>query len=262
LYNTTAFLYDQTAAFEQPAQTAQQILDRFKAQGVEAPGLLGDLGAGTGVMAIQLAQAGWRLYGIEQSTAMIEISQQKTARLPKAVQDRLLWTQGDITDFTLPAAVRWDGAVCLCNTINHLGTLEAVDRFTNASWNALKSGGVLILDSDTLQTFQQFFDHPDTMVWENLQNGVPTRLLRRCSFNEQTGRANHLATLLRQPDPDGAWETVSEESMPLQYHAEPQLLEIFQKAGFTVINAELFNPNPILYAGMMPKVLWTLKKPA
>lgn len=262
MYNTTAFLYDQTAAFEQPAQTAQEILRCFKSQGVEAPGLLGDLGAGTGLMSIQLAQAGFHLYGVEQSAAMIAEAQHKTARLPKALQERLRWTQGDITNFTLPDTVHWDGAVCLCNTINHLDTLEAVNRFANASWQALKPGGVLILDSDTLQTFQQFFDHPDTVVWENPQNGIPTRLLRRCTFDARTGRASHLATLMQQSLADGAWETMSEESMALQYHTEPQLLDTFEKTGFTVISAELFNPNPILYAGMVPKILWTLQKPA
>ena len=61
MYNTTAFLYEATAAFEAPEKTCDEIQGFFADCGIEPPGLLGDLGSGTGLMSVLLAERGWQV---------------------------------------------------------------------------------------------------------------------------------------------------------------------------------------------------------
>jgi SAM-dependent methyltransferase len=260
LYNISAFLYDATAAFEEPEKTCADLQGILLRYGIQPPGLLGDLGSGTGLMAILLAQQGWRVVGIELSSAMIAVAQQKTAQLPLEIQSHLTWTPGDITTFTIDPDRLLDGAVCLCNTINHLVEWVQVQHFTKAAFQALRPGGVLILDSDTRFTFQDFFNHGPVVVWDDGTH----QMTRTCQFDEKTGRANHVASL-RRYDAAGLLQPVGEEAMALQYHSETELLQAFTLAGFQVESADPYNPNPQLYGNdlerFIPKILWTLRKP-
>lgn len=254
MYNTTAFLYEATAAFERPDTTCEEIHSAFQHAGSQPPGLLGDLGSGTGLMSILFAQKGWQVYGVEQSPAMLAIAEAKKQTLPPELQDRLEWTQGDIQQFHLPQGLQLDGAVCLCNTINHLTDWQAVTGFIDSVGQALRPGGLLIVDSDRRETFQGFFNHPPTVVWED----STCRVIRACAFDEMTGRANHTA-IVERAAPAG-WQQSSEEHMALQYHPEIQLREAFEAGGFQLENAAPFNPFPSLYRGFIPKVLWTFRK--
>lgn len=255
MYNTTAAWYESTAAFENPAQTCADIQALMGKFGINPPGLLGDLGSGTGLMSILFAELGWKVYGIELSPAMIEVASQKRATLPQELQERLFWTQGDITRFALPGSPLLDAAICLCNTINHLPDWPAVEALIQCAFNAIRPGGLLVLDSDRLETFQGFFNHPPTVVWDDGQR----RLTRACVFNETTGLADHLATVERNT-PTG-WEPLSEEAMTLRYYPEKSLKQAFLDGGFTLASVAPYNPYPTLYEGFIPKALWVLQRP-
>lgn len=257
MYETTAFLYERIAAFENPAQVSKDIRDALQNLEISPPGTLGDLGAGTGLMSVLLAELGWQVHGLELSEAMIAVARENAARLPGLVQSRLAWSQGDISTFTLPAGVLWDGAVCLHNTVNHLVTLEQVEKFAGCVFAALKPGGALIMDSDTVFSFREFFDHEPTVVWDDGHH----RVTRSCRFDRETGRARHVA-VLEQHGPDG-WQRQSEEHLELQYHEEESLRAVFAEAGFLLAGASPYNPNPKLYQGdIIPKVLWVFRKPS
>ena len=78
MYNTTAFLYEATAAFEAPERTCDEIEGFLADCGIKSPGLLGDLGSGTGLMSVLLAERGWQVEGIELSPAMLAVAQAKS----------------------------------------------------------------------------------------------------------------------------------------------------------------------------------------
>jgi SAM-dependent methyltransferase len=255
MYNSTAFLYDATAAFEEPDQACEQIHRILAHCGLTPPGVLGDLGAGTGLMSILLAERGWEVHGIELAPAMIAVAQEKLEGLSPETRARLHWEQGDITAFQLPDNRPWDGAVSMCNTINHLTASGQLQGFSRCVHKALRPGGVLIFDSDTLETFQGFFHHEPTVVWDDGTH----QLTRACRFDPATGRADHVASLARYAP--GGLQTVSREEMALQYHTEGSLRDTFTAAGFKLEGAVPYNPNPRLYAGFIPKVLWVFRKP-
>ncbi len=254
MYNTTAFLYEATAAFEQPETTCEEIQAVFQQAGIQPPGQLGDLGSGTGLMSILFAQKGWQVYGVELSPAMMAIANHKKQALPVEIQARLHWEPGNIQSFALPEGMRLDAAICLCNTINHLTEWHQVEAFIQSVHQALRPGGLLVLDSDRLETFQGYFNHPPTVVWED----ETRRVTRACAFEESTGRARHRA-MVEQATPAG-WQQLSEEDMALQYHPEVRLKEAFAAAGFQLENAAPFNPFPSLYRDLIPKVLWSFRR--
>jgi len=257
LYKTTAFLYEAIgAAFEEPDKVCKDILGIFRRHGIEPPGVMADLGAGTGLMSVLFATAGWDVYGVEISRAMITVAQAKLATLPGRIKHRLVWTQGDITDFVPPLGMRFHTAVCLCNTINHLVTWPQVEGFVRSAFQTLKPGGLLVLDSDVLDTFRNFFDHRPVVVWDDSNY----RMTRACSLDPGTGLASHVARLEKYEA--GGLQPLSEEAMQLRYHPESDLQAAFLAAGFELHETRPFNPFPNLYGeDFIPKVLWVLKKP-
>ncbi|MBY0403174.1 MAG: hypothetical protein K2X66_04690, partial [Cyanobacteria bacterium] len=169
---------------------------------------------------------------------------------------------GDITRYHLPPGHCFSGAICLCNTINHLVEPYEVEGFLHSTAQALRPGGVLILDSDRLETFEGFFNHPPTVVWDD---GIHC-MTRFCEFDPQTGRAYHTATLekyvsgnLSNPEKVSKLP-ISQESMMLQYHPQESLEASFAQAGFEIAEALLYNPCPQLYQGFYPKILWILRR--
>lgn len=257
MYNTTAFLYESIgAAFEKPDEVCHEILGIFDRHGIEPPGVLADLGAGTGLMSILFARAGWDIYGLDISWAMIAVAQAKLAALPGTIQERLTWTHGDITNFIPPPGMRFHAAVSLCNTINHLIAWSQVEGFARSVFQALKPGGLLVLDSDALDTFQTFFDHSPVVVWDDGRY----RMTRACRLDPETGLASHVAKLEKYEA--GVLHPASEEAMQLRYHPEPELQATFVAAGFELQEIRSFNPFPMLYpVDFSPKSLWVLKKP-
>lgn len=256
MYDTTAFLYDAIAAFENPESVCDDLIRVFAGCGIQPPGLLGDLGAGTGLMSALLAERGWHVYGVERSMAMLGEAMKRRESLADEAQTRLMFAQGDITSFELPPGFQLDGAVCLCNTVNHLAAPGQLESFFGAAFRALKPSGVLVFDSDTLKTFQDFFHHEPTVVWDD---GVH-RMTRACRFDDDTGLASHRAILEQYMD--GVPQPVSEEAMTLRYHPETDIQKRLDAAGLELLSVQPFNPFPSLYTGgFIPKALWIVRKP-
>ena len=271
MYNTTAFLYDTIAAAEDPKAVFGHIHTLLLEAGIRQPAAVGDFGCGTGTMAVQFAEFGWRVIGVELSEAMLAVAQSKASGLSQAIQSRLGWVHGDISEPALVDKIRdkttlpLEAVVCLHNTINHLVQWPQVEGFIANAFAVLKPGGVLVLDSDTLLTFENFFNHPPTVVWDDGAH----RVTRTCFFNAETGRAEHTA-LLERYESDSISEGISEgriayvdtEVMGLQYYPEAQLNSAFLAAGFTLRALQPYNPSPALYeGGFIPKALWVLQKP-
>ena len=253
MYESAAFLYEATAAFERPDALCDELERGMARHGLRPPALVGDLGAGTGLVAAAMAERGWHVYGVERSPAMLAEARAKTARMAPALRECLSWSEGDIRDFAMPEGLRLDAALCLCNTVNHLLEGAEVERFLGNAWRALRPGGLLLLDTDDLEAFHRFFDFPPTVVWDDGRH----RLTRACAFDAGAGRAHHLAVLER------AGAAARQETTVLQYHAPEGLRAAFAAAGFALLEALAFNPLAHdAEAEPYAKTLWVLQKPA
>lgn len=256
MYDTTAFLYEKNAAFEDPETRVTELEETLTHFGVPSGGQLGDFGCGTGLISIAFAQRGWHVYGIDLSQAMLDEATKKLEKLPTEIQKKLTFTQGDITNIALPKDMMLDAALCLCNTVNHLTDPKHVKQLAQGAFNAIKPSGLFIFDSDTYMTFQEYFDHEPIVVWDD---GL-YKMSRACDFDSQAAQTHHVATLEKYND-DGSLSIESTEDMTLQYHAEEDLNTYFTNAGFTLVSAEPYNPFPESYDDdFVSKVLWVFQR--
>ncbi len=103
-------------------------------------GPLLELGCGTGRALIPLAEAGYRVTGVDLSPEMLRIAQSKAARLT----DRVTLIQGDYAGVPLGGPYRF--AFVLMNTFLHLLTQTDQLRALRHWRDHLEPGGLLLVD--------------------------------------------------------------------------------------------------------------------
>src|SRR6476646_11262799 len=73
----------------------------FRRLAIETGGPVLELGAGTGRVAIPIAEAGIEVVGLDRSRAMLALAERKRRALPAEVRRRLRFVEGDMTDLRL-----------------------------------------------------------------------------------------------------------------------------------------------------------------
>lgn len=107
-----------------------------------------EVGSGTGRLLAGLAVLGYRVTGIEPSSAMRERAERRVAALPERVRRRITLTGGDASAPDLPPSARFDAAMFGLNSIAHLLTTPEREASLRATGAHLRSGGLLLLDLD------------------------------------------------------------------------------------------------------------------
>jgi len=102
------------------------------------------IGAGTGRIALNLAQAGFEVDGIEQENAMLERAGQHRAAAGKDVQQRVRFLRGDALTVDLERQYRL--VAIPYNTLMHFHSLEAHLGLLRRCHEWLAPGGVLAID--------------------------------------------------------------------------------------------------------------------
>jgi SAM-dependent methyltransferase len=104
----------------------------------DARGIAIDLGAGTGVHAVALADMGYPVTAIDSCAPLLdELRNNSGARDIRAVP-------GDITSFAQLGPVPAGAIVCMGDTLTHLESLEAVEQLFRDVSSALAPGGVFV----------------------------------------------------------------------------------------------------------------------
>lgn len=102
----------------------------------KAPGEVLDLGCGRGEALDVLGRHGIDARGIDSSGAMVALCREKGLRAD----------EGDLLDSLMALEPSTLGAVVSFHVIEHLPT-ETVERLIRLAWNALRPGGVLVLET-------------------------------------------------------------------------------------------------------------------
>jgi len=134
-----------------------------------------DLACGTGTLAIAFVAKGWKVYGVDASAAMLERARAKMREAGVSVE----FIQQDMRSLTLPAPV--DLVTCVHDSLNYLLRIDDLQKTFHAVANALRAGGHLIFDMNTLYNFSRFRQPQDFF-----NDGEEAALIHRCRFDENT----------------------------------------------------------------------------
>lgn len=118
-----------------------------KAHGLRGRDVL-DVGCGTGKSFLPLLRRGYRITACDISAEMVERARKKAnGSADVAVADMR----------SLPWVGRFDLITCLDDAINYLLTPEELEAALTSMWAALRPGGVLIFDANSLASYRDAF---------------------------------------------------------------------------------------------------------
>ncbi|MDR5854036.1 class I SAM-dependent methyltransferase [Caballeronia sp. LZ062] len=186
-----------------------------------------DLGCGTGLLACELAERGYRVTGVDPSPQMLKVAR------GRPFGDRVTWIEGD------SSALPFVGAADLLVMTGHVAQVFLDDASLlaalGAARRALRPGGRIAFESR----------NPAARAWENW---TPERSLRRVQSAD--GRAVDVwQERHASPDPlatgrvafttharfDGEAETLRAES-ELRFRSRDELTLLLNRAGFAQID--------------------------
>ncbi len=141
-YTYLAKLYD--ALLQDPEGYSYWL--RYIMEHVKGKDIL-DLASGSAVLAGQLSDLGYDVIAADISPAMKE-----AAKANFRGDYRIL----DMRSFAIPE--RFDGILCICDSMNHLADLAEVEATIKSAYDHLKKGGSFIFDMHDLKRLEEFQD--------------------------------------------------------------------------------------------------------
>ena len=144
-YQLLATYYDQMfpAAGQWSAAAREELLDGIVAKSATAC----DLACGTGRTAVELAQLGLKVYAVDRSPGMCELTRKKAAR----ARVEVTVIRADMRSFRLPEPV--DLVTCEFDAINHVPEKADLAQVAGAVGRALKPGGYFYFDANNRLAF-------------------------------------------------------------------------------------------------------------
>ena len=148
-----------------------------------------DLACGTASMSERLMKKGYSIIGIDLSEQMLEIDSQRLSQ----IGDNFTLLKANMQEFELETNV--DACICFLDSINHLNSINAVQRTFECVNNSLKQGGLFVFDVNTIYKHQCVlsgntfvFDEEDYyLVWQNFTSGAKTDMLIDCFIEDENG---------------------------------------------------------------------------
>jgi len=214
---------DWAEAYEANTQGVHGDIEFYAELAREADGLVVELGAGTGRIAIPCAQAGARVWGIDSEPSMLEIAGRNAEEA--GVTDRLTLVEGDMRDFDVPepaALVTIPFRTFLHNltTDDQLATLRACHR-------ALRPGGRLALNvfNPSLTMIARWMGRSERH-WEPSNGWDGYQAQHHYAPSDQVS-----ITHMRVRDQQGKWRKTS---FTLRYVHRFEMEHLLQRTGFQV----------------------------
>ncbi len=192
-----------------------------------------ELGCGSGRLLLALAQAGYRVVGVDLLPAMLERARHNLGSAPPAVQERIRLLCNDILDLDL--AERFALAILAVNTLMHLETAPRQAQALRRAFHHLAPDGLLVVDL--------FSPHPTLLapaegellldrVLVDPASGRPLLkfVARQADFAHQTITATFIYDLIEE---DGRLVRTA-RSFPLRYLHRGEAEQMLRGAGFVI----------------------------
>jgi len=179
-YDPIASLYDQYWG-EDFAEFAQDAFRTHLAETLPAPASVLDLCCGTGLLIAHLSSLGHNIYGVDESSGMLEIARQNAPR--SKLQ------QADMASFHWDT--RFDAVVCLYNSVNHTRSGEHLQAVTANVAAHLHPAGLFLFDYAALEAFESAWEMDEEIGTERGLETIrylykPSARQATCSIDDRT----------------------------------------------------------------------------
>ncbi len=193
--SASALHYD-LVAFADPA--VQLDVDLY-AHMAKAGGSILELGAGTGRVAIPLAERGFEVTGLDIAQGMLVRAEAKRATLPAEVAVRLHFVRGDMRSLALGR--QFDAIIASYFTFAHVQPSAAWKQAFAGMARHLAPGGVIALHLPDAEPMKRPAPSPDIPVFRKpIEGGVLTLFVAAQTFNEKVGRFDLLLDYVTSTD--------------------------------------------------------------
>ena len=122
----------------------QEQLAMYRSLAGEAGERVIELACGTGIIAIDLARAGFQVTGLDISPEMLAVAREKLAREAAGVQLRIRLVEGDMKDFKLEGS--FDAVFLTSNSFGYLTDLDDQRSCLRAVHDHLRCDGTLVVE--------------------------------------------------------------------------------------------------------------------
>jgi ubiquinone/menaquinone biosynthesis C-methylase UbiE len=220
-YEGFADSYDEMVNWESRIEFERKHFDRlFKYYGIQR---VLDAACGTGRHCILFAELGYRVVGIDNNDAMLELAKQN---IKESGVKGIKLHKGDLLNIRDVVKSRFDSVLCLGNSLPHITDDEQIVATLGQFREALKPSGLLLLQ---MVHFDYYLDSAESAVAvnEGVRKGRPVTFRRHYEF-KGTKVIFHVSIY------DGNSRDLLETySTPLNAVRRELLENFLEKAGFT-----------------------------
>ncbi len=191
-----------------------------------------DLGCGTGEHARFLIEQGFEVVGIDASASMIEQALELPQRGTNEGPPGLAFVHGDVSQLGSLTEGRFDGAICLGNTLPHIKTDQALEDFLHGLRRRLSSAASWVLQ---LLNYQRIFARQERHLPLNFRSHEDGEsVFLRLMQPQGDGRVLFFPTTLRfRPEADPPVTVAASKRIELRGWRLPELEAAFDDAGFS-----------------------------
>src|SRR5262249_20359670 len=141
---TYTSVYDALYRDKNYVAESQFVMDQLKTALLRTPRHILDLGCGTGLHALQMAQAGIPVTGVDRSASMIDMARKHREALPRDARKLLHFRIGDIR--RIDCHRRYDAVISLFQVMSYVTEKNDLEATIQVARRHLVSGGAFLFD--------------------------------------------------------------------------------------------------------------------
>jgi len=191
-----------------------------------------ELGCGTGRITLAIAEAGYRVVGLDISEKMLEHAVEKRAGLRREARERVHLVQGDMTKFDLGEKFRT--VVIPFRPFQHLLETEQQMSCLNSAHKHLAPKGRLIVDffqTDPERMHDPRFLNESALIEYDLPGGRHVVLSERVAAFHRALQRNDVEMIFDVKHPDGKQERLV-MAWTLRYFFRYEVEHLLARCGF------------------------------
>jgi SAM-dependent methyltransferase len=184
-----------------------------------------ELGCGTGRIALELASAEHRVFGIDRSPHMFARAREKASGRGLSVE----FIEGDFRAFSIPTAFKT--VIFPANTLCHVHTRLEFEQLTRSVRNSLTGEGVFVLDVFVPNPLILIRDPEGRYPFGEYTTDSGTTRITSCNRYDAATQINHITTYTQTGD-----NHPIEGSLDLRMYYPQELDALLTYNGFSIID--------------------------